>query len=414
MNSELPNVRKDPLDVLSAGSNGPQDNGLREPVLQTSSHQDIPVLTQFEQVAEQSLYVPLPGDWQIGIADIVNSTAAIKAGRYKSVNFAGAAIISAVSNAVGGKLPLFAFGGDGAHFAVQPDQAASASTALSQLAGWVKADLKLDIRVGMISVDDIRKSGLDIRTAYWQASTNAKYALFSGGGLEWAEKQLKAGHIFIRDDEPAGNPDLTGLSCQWGPVRSSRGRIISLIVKPGHNVTPSRFETAAREIIGALFRSGAVNPVPAVGPDVRFPVSSIDLQSRAAQSDGPRIWRKTATLAIAAFHWALFKIALPLRGFLPDRYRAEIAANADFQKFNDGLMMTLDCSEESIDDLKNILAAAKSEGVIRYGLEIQDEALITCVVPSVFNQAHMHFIDGSGGGYASAAQQLRSDHETMM
>lgn len=414
MNSELPIVRKDSLDVQSAGSNKPQDGGLRGPVSQTSSHQDIPVLTKFEQVADQSLYVSLPGDWQIGIADIVNSTAAIKAGRYKSVNFAGAATISAVSNAVGGKLPLFAFGGDGAHFAIGPDQATSASAALLKLAAWVKTDLKLDIRVGMISVDDIRKSGLDIRTAYWQASTNARYALFSGGGLEWAEMQLKAGHIFIREEEPAGYPDLTGLSCQWGPVRSSRGRIISLIVKPAHNVTPSRFEAAAREIIGTLSRTGAVNPIPAVGPDVRFPASSIDLQSSAAQSDGPRIWKKASTLAIAAFYWALFKIALPIRGFLPDRYRAEIAENADFQKFNDGLMMTLDCTEESIDDLKNILAAAKSEGVIRYGLEIQDEALITCVVSSVFDQAHMHFIDGSGGGYASAAQQLRDDHETML
>jgi len=28
-------------------------------------------------------------------------------------------------------------------------------------------------------------------------------------------------------------------------------------------------------------------------------------------------------------------------------------------------------------------------------------------VPSVMSSDHMHFVDGSGGGYASAARQLR-------
>ena len=79
---------------------------------------EYPVLTQFVQVADGSLYIPLPADWKVGTSDVVNSTAALAAGRYKSVNFAGAATISAVSNALGGRLPLFVFGGDGAHFAV--------------------------------------------------------------------------------------------------------------------------------------------------------------------------------------------------------------------------------------------------------------------------------------------------------
>ena len=75
-----------------------------------SFNQKIPVLTEFEQVADWSIYKPLPSNWQIGIADVVNSTKAIVSGRYKEVNFAGAATISALSNALGGKMPLFAFG----------------------------------------------------------------------------------------------------------------------------------------------------------------------------------------------------------------------------------------------------------------------------------------------------------------
>ncbi|MEM9108254.1 MAG: DUF3095 family protein, partial [Pseudomonadota bacterium] len=97
-------------------------------------HPEIPVLNRFEQVADRDGYVPLPDEWLIGIADVVDSTGAIAAGRYKAVNFAGAAVISAATNAVDGQLPFFAFGGDGAHFVVRPDQADAASDALLRVA----------------------------------------------------------------------------------------------------------------------------------------------------------------------------------------------------------------------------------------------------------------------------------------
>lgn len=354
------------------------------------------------------MYVPVPTLWQIGVADVVNSTGAIRSGLYKSVNFAGAATISAVSNALDGELSLFAFGGDGAHFAVPPDQAQAASTALLQVADWVKKELGLELRVGMIGVADIQHAGFDVRAAFWRASPHVKYTLFAGGGLEWAEKELKAGNAGIAAVSSAGEPDLTGLSCQWGPVKSTKGKIISLIVKPADGATPARFEKSARKIVRALQKASAANPVPEEGPQVRWPTGSIDLQSRTGRSGGLRIWKNAWTILKTVFYLALFKSAAPVRGFLPNRYRADIAANTDFQKFNDGLMMTIDCSLESIDMLKDILNAAADDGVIRYGLELQDEAQITCVVPSVFDRDHMHFIDGSGGGYASAAKQLQS------
>ena len=115
------------------------------------------------------------------------------------------------------------------------------------------------------------------------------------------------------------------------------------------------------------------------------------------------------TFVMTVFYWGLFKLAIPVRGFLPDRYRAEIAANSDFQKFNDGLMMTMDCTPEAVTRLKAELDRAEADGIIRHGLHVQDEALITCVVPSAFDADHMHFIDGSGGGYAAAAKQMRVD-----
>ncbi|MEM9107941.1 MAG: DUF3095 family protein [Pseudomonadota bacterium] len=197
------------------------------------------------------------------------------------------------------------------------------------------------------------------------------------------------------------------MSCQWGPVRSSNGQIISLIVKPAPDATPQRFEAVTKQIIQELEESKAVNPVPVSGPEVNWPSMSLDLQSRIGKLRQMRAFAYAKTLIMTVFYWALFKLSIPIRGFQPDRYRAEVSANSDFQKFNDGLMMTMDCTPDTIAQLKTALEKAEADGVIRHGLHVQDEALITCVVPSSFDQDHMHFIDGSGGGYAAAAKQMR-------
>ena len=53
------------------------------------------------RVARSAIYEPLPDDWLIGVTDIVDSTPAIKSGRYEDVNYAGASIIAALGNAWG-------------------------------------------------------------------------------------------------------------------------------------------------------------------------------------------------------------------------------------------------------------------------------------------------------------------------
>ena len=52
----------------------------------------ISVFRGFARLMDPSLYAPLPSDWSIGVADIVESTKAIAQARYKAVNMAGASV----------------------------------------------------------------------------------------------------------------------------------------------------------------------------------------------------------------------------------------------------------------------------------------------------------------------------------
>lgn len=367
----------------------------------------MPVLGNFSEVFDSRRYAPVPDDWQVGVSDIVNSTKEIEKGRYKDVNVVGAAVISAVSNALDGDLPLFVFGGDGARLAVPPSNSEKVAEALSRVAMWAARDMNLNLRVGMTSVADIRSAGHEVLVTFWQPSDHVRYAMFSGGGLEFAEALLKRGEINL---PPAGmneEPDLSGLSCQWGSVESRHGKIVSLIIKPVESMPKPEFSEVAAELMAVIEEAVAPNPVPINGPEVKWPAGSLALQSRIAHKGLPIFARYAFTLVTASLSWVLFKTGIGFGGFKPALYRREIALNADFRKFDDGLVMTLDCSPGTIERIKDILDTAVHDKILRYGMHVQDRALLTCVAPSVTTSSHMHFVDGAGGGYVAAARQLR-------
>src|SRR5450755_5107680 len=112
----------------------------------------LPIFEGFANVMDPARYEPLPADWLIGLTDVVSSTQAIEDGRYKSVNTAGAAVIAAVTNALGGRKFPFVFGGDGASFAVSGEDEALARTALAATAAWTRDELDLELRVALVPV----------------------------------------------------------------------------------------------------------------------------------------------------------------------------------------------------------------------------------------------------------------------
>src|ERR1700737_4256471 len=180
----------------------------------------IPVFRGFGSLMDPALYSALPDDWTIGVADIVESTRAIAEARYKAVNMAGAAVIAAVTNALDGREFPFVFGGDGASFAVSPDDLGRARDALAATAIWVKDDLNLVMRVALVPVAAGGGRGLAARVARFGPSPNLSYAMFSGGGLGWAEAAMKRGEFAVPVAPPGTQPDLSVLSCSPTPCSS--------------------------------------------------------------------------------------------------------------------------------------------------------------------------------------------------
>lgn len=368
----------------------------------------IPVFRGFASLMDPALYSPLPDDWSIGVADIVESTRAIAEARYKAVNMAGAAVISAVTNALEGREFPFVFGGDGASFAVSPDDLDRAREALAATAAWVRDDLNLVMRVALVPVAAVRAQGLDVRVARFGPSPNLSYAMFSGGGLGWADAAMKRGEFAIEVAPSGTQPDLTGLSCRFEEIPSARGLILSVLVVPARNADVSAFRKVIEDVIALVERSpDAGRPVPPDGPPLRWPPAGVDYEARARRG-GSLLRRRAGVLAHTLFVYLIMRYGIKVGGFVPKTYVRQVVENSDFRKYDDGLRMILDCTPELERALTQRLAQAASAGTVRYGLHRQDAAMMTCFTPSALRSDHVHFIDGARGGYASAATALKA------
>lgn len=383
-----------------AGSNG---NGL-------GFYAALPTSADFHRLGDPAAYVPLPDDWVVGVADIVRSTAAIEAGAYKQINTVAAAVIAAIANGLGEKDFPFAFGGDGAGFALPAAEAERGRVAMAAVAGWAREAFDLTLRIAMVPVAAIRENGHDVRVARFSPSPDVSYAMFDGGGLTWAEQRMKAGEYGL---EPAtgeaAHPDLTGLTCRFSAIPASRGLILSIIMVPAPPASPERFAALSREIL-ALGADGVEvgSPVPPEGPRQRWPSAGLPIEAKVwAAKTGQALWSSRLSVLLRSLLAHLtFMTGIRVGRFDPKRYREELVRNTDFRKFDDGLRMTLDCTPAVADRIEARLSQAAAEGIARIGTHRQEAALMTCFVPSAGRSDHVHFIDGAAGGYAAAAAML--------
>lgn len=376
----------------------------------SSFYGDLPRHTSFEELSNPALFAPLPDEWFVGMADIVGSTKAIADGRYKTVNMVGAAVISAQINGFGGRAFPYVFGGDGAVFAFAREELEQARKALLAVQAWAKEQFEFELRAAIFPVSEIRKSGRDVLVARFQPSDHVDYAMFAGGGVSWAEGEMKSGRFALKSTPDISAPNLTGLSCRWSPIKSRNGMIASIVVEPRDGAPGAAFSDLADQIIalvGRLDRAG--HPIPPEGAEAKWPPPGMDLEMNLSNLSKPR-WRRRLRLTFETLlAWFFFKTDMRLGTFKPSLYRAEVSRNADFRKFDDGLKMTLDTNETTLNELRRVLEKGKSEGIADYGLFLQDQAIMTCIVPSVMQNDHVHFVDGGAGGYASAVAHMKAN-----
>jgi hypothetical protein len=371
----------------------------------------LPALDTPYRSFDDGAYRGAPDDWCLALTDIVGSTAAIAAGRHKTVNFVAAMAIAAARNLCTPEPIPFLFGGDGAVLMVPPQRGEEMRRVLARVRGVAQREHGLTLRAGLVPVAALRMHGSDVRVGRYEPTPGNSFGLFAGGGVALLEDAIRgraapelAAAATIPEALDDGEPvDLSGLSCRWAPLQSMHGKMLTLII---HGAADA----------GALFAevmrlAGQDGDPRAARPDnlrAVWPPKDFMLEARARCRGGWLPWWALRVLAETLLAKWVIARGKPVGGFDPQRYREEIRSNTDFCKHDRTLCLVLDCALPRIDAIcRHVEHSAAAQG-FDWGMNVSDTALMTCLVTSETEGLHVHFVDGGGGGYTSAAMKLKA------
>lgn len=347
-------------------------------------------------------YRAVPNDWTVVIADIVDSSKAIANGRYKEINVLGAACLISVTNAIGAQYTHGVFGGDGATFVVAPEHLNLVESALGALRTMATTTFGVQLRVGRVAVSQLRSLGSDVRMAKVSMHAGFQLSLFTGGGVALADQLIKQDpkRYWVKAASQQ-RAVVKGLECRWNDVPSTRGTIMTILVRPRAGDVQ-----ALADILLAIDRLlPDAQPVRTSNLPITYPPTHLWAEMKLKQSNP--IWRACHYLGVLILTGAL-SFFIQRQAFNPTtrigRYCLSSMENTDHVKLDDVLRAVLDVSHADAKRLETLLEEKKQQQLIDYGIHYSDRALMTCFVQSL--ESRMHFIDGADGGYAAAARQL--------
>jgi hypothetical protein len=353
---------------------------------------------------------------------VIGSTKAIEGGGYKKVNTIGVACIAAVVNVDRGVEVPFVFGGDGATFAVPDSLRERVIPALREAQRLSRENFDLLLRVGLVRVSSLLDNGLWVRLAKIRLSPNVTQPTFSGRGWEVAERMVKdpqaEGVLRVREDEGPCEGSFEGFECRWQGVPSFHDHKLALLVAAVSGDADANL-ASYRELSDKIAQiyGDIANYHPLRTEHMRLSFDPRQLghewrvrSSRLSLWGRVKYFARMILLNLAGVY--LFARKLDTKSVRWSHYTDELVENTDFRKFDGMLRMVMDGSEAQYRDLRDYLDGQYHEGRLVYGMHKSREALLTCIVFS-YNGNHLHFVDGSDGGYAIAARGLKAQLESF-
>ena len=377
-------------------------------------YSNLPSVEDFFNASNENHYHALPEDWYVAVTDIVDSSSAIDDERYKQVNILGASPIVGILNVAGQNELPYTFGGDGCSFCIPPELYDQAHKVLASSRKIGASEYNLDLRAAIIPISYIRQQGYDIRVARYRASQHYVQAIFTGGGMSYAEDILKQDEIEEYRVSPLENDqlaDFSGLECRWKEVQHSDNEVITLLVKdnPGVDQPAKIYEQVLHKMRDIFGFDDKTNPIEVSELTMNLSFSKLMGEAKFRTS-GDGWLAQIGYILKVQLQTIIGKILMTLNYETSatdwSLYKPDMARNSDHRKFDDMLRVVISGKREQRQELETFLQEEFERGRLAYGIHVTDAAMITCMVFQ-YHRDHVHFVDGKGGGYVSASKGLK-------
>ena len=372
----------------------------------------IPLSHLLEQA---SYFEGVPSDWHVIVTDIKNSTRAIGDGMHETVNLvATGSIIATLNIAYQAQIGVpFFFGGDGATMLVPQELLQQVLQALQVHRANTIDTFGLDLRVGAVGMDALLDNNHEVFISRLQISDALSIPVVLGTGLAEAERRIKGLDDDTNPDKPPRDAlNLDGMECRWDKIKpgGSAEEVVSLIVSANDGKHPAPAFKRVVDCIDAIYGPYASrNPVSSSQLHLDWSLQKVSLETRT------RFGRMDWLYLIR--NWFMTQISrfLFLSQGSGQHYLESIVALTDTLVIDGRISTVIAGTPQQRIQLEKALDTIEMEGAITYGLHVSGESVMSCYVRDRQDQ-HIHFVDGSEGGYTRAAsiwKRKKQSHGTI-
>ncbi|MEP7374067.1 MAG: DUF3095 domain-containing protein [Chitinophagaceae bacterium] len=356
-------------------------------------------------LTEEHLFYKIPDNWYVVITDVKKSTKAVEQGLHETVNLIATGSIVAVLNIAykaNMTVPFF-FGGDGATFIIPSSILASTLHALVIHQENSKRNYDLGLRVGSVPVADIYREGHSLKIGKLRTSQLFSIPVMLGDGLSYAEKVIK-GEDYLLSSLSAKEEqlDLTGMQCRWDKIKPPQDydEVVSLLVIAQdfekQAVAFKKVVDTLDEIYGGQEKRKPIS-VPMLKLKTTLEKISQEMRVKFGGFRPTYLIHKWITTLLGFFYF---------RTKQGKKYLLQLVDMSDTLVIDGKINTVISGTSSQREKLQVALNDLERDGYISYGLFVSKESIMSCYVRNM-NEEHIHFVDGSEGGYTKAATMLK-------
>ena len=354
---------------------------------------------------EEHLFFKVPANWHVLITDVEKSTIAVANGLHETVNLIATGSIVAVLNIAykaNISIPFF-FGGDGATFIVPPSILDAVTKALHKHQQNTERNFNLMLRVGHVPVETIYAEGNLLGVSKLRTSDLFSIPVLLGGGLSYAEKIIK-GEDYLLEPPPITEDelDMSGMQCRWDKIKPPENydEVVSLLIIANEGRNQANTFKKVIDLLDKIYGDA----------EKRKPISTSRLKLKGTIKKIGREMRVRMggykPLYLIRTWFTTFLGSLYFRTKLGKTYLTQLVDMSDTLVIDGRINTVISGTTTQRQELELALDELESEGYIRYGLFVSKESVMSCYVRGM-DANHIHFIDGSDGGYTKAATELK-------
>ncbi|MFT4759615.1 MAG: hypothetical protein ACI9XO_001569 [Paraglaciecola sp.] len=364
-------------------------------------------LSLSELLTDPSHFFPVPNDWFVVITDVKNSTNAVLNGQHETINLIATGSVIAVLNIAHKKkiqIPFF-FGGDGATFMIPPNLRERVMANLKEYQQNTLKNFGLELRAGCVCVKEIYKNNIQLSIAKLQQNHIFSIPIVVGEGLIYADIVIKEEEYNYQDevsDKP--NLDLTGMECRWNKIKTPKKVnevvcLIAVVINGNQNLkTYKKVIDCLDEIYGTISNR---SPISINGLKLNPSIQKLKLETQVKL--GEVKWLPLIKLSIITFLARLFYFKFDKDG---KNYLQKLVQLSDTLVIDGRINTVISGTSNQRKALIIALEKLEEEGEILFGIHTSNESIMSCYVRDR-KEDHIHFVDGSDGGYTMAARQLK-------